>query len=530
MTNSYASAPAGAERTGGSDRKDARGRRPASRWAWDSVFAVLVLVLVGWRAKLPGGLVLGDCVALALLPMTWSAVRRSSRFAVLMVWSVFAAATGWGLSLWAMDERFSVIPAVQRSQLLLALALPAAVAAFVWGRERLGLEGAVLAMCAGVFLDNLNLLRTATNAWKLGLGTTVTIVVLTLAHRRGRGTQFLAALTLAGVYLVRDSRASTAMLVLLLAVLAWQTASKLLGTVAPTPGQLRGRQSLLLVALSGAAAVLVVAASLSGYLGESVQKRTIIQASHGGLNFILAARPELGATRALLSARPWGYGAGLQPRYEDVQIAMGGMVEIGYDPSNGYVRDYMFGHGFEVHSGLGDAWISLSLPGLVMVAYAVWLSLRGLWEHLGDFYLRSWLLFAVFSVLLNAAVGPLSILYPYLVLTTGTALCLLDHPGRDPSRPRRRKRAAARTSGASRRPSPQRSGQRRPSSATASARAYRENRDGDVAARRRPLDRHSGQRSGQRAGQHSGRRGGQHGGRPGDRSNDRPSGRESLAR
>lgn len=402
------------------------GSPTASRWAWEPPLAAVLLVLVGWRTEIAGGLLISDCAALAALPVTWSAVRRSRRFALLLMLALLAAATGWALSL-AAYERFIVVSSIQRSQLLLAVGLPTAVAAFAWGRERLGLEGAAIALGIGMILSNLHFLRSSDNPWKFGLGAPVSIVTLAIACRFGRGAQLVTAAVLGGLYLVHDSRAATGMLMLIVALLILQIVSAKLTITAPSPARMRARQILLLVGLTCAATLAVVAASLAGYLGKEVQQRTMLQ-SHGTNNLILAARPELGASWELLTHRPWGYGAGVQPRYEDVRTAMQGMASLNYNPDNGYVRNYMFGHGFELHSGLVDAWIALSLPGAALVAFAVWLGLRALWDNLGTAHLKSWLLFAMLFVLLNTAVGPLSVLPAYFVLGAGAAL----HAGKAP--------------------------------------------------------------------------------------------------
>ena len=390
------------------------------RWAWEPPLAAALLVLVGWRTKLAGGIVLGDCMALVALPMTWTAVRRSRRFSLLLVLSGLAVATGLALSL-GVGDYFKVTPSAQRTQLLMAAGMPAAVAAIVWSRERLGLERAAAALGAGMILSNLHLLRSSDNPWKFGLGAAVCIVVLAGVQRYGRGTQLVAATVLGVLYLIHDSRATTGMLMLIVALLIWQIVSAGLTVVEPSPGRLRTHQILLLAGLASAAVVVIVAASLAGYLGQDAQQRTSAQA-HGTTNLVLAARPELGASWALITHRPWGYGAGVQPRYEDVSTAMQGMASLNYNPDNGYVRNYMFGHGFELHSGLVDAWIALSLPGAALVAYMIWLALRALWENLGTPRLRSWLLFTVLFVLMNAAVGPLSVLPSYLVLVAAAGL------------------------------------------------------------------------------------------------------------
>ena len=89
------------------------------RWAWEPPLAAALLVLVGWRTELAGGIVLGDCMALVALPMTWTAVRRSRRFSLLLVLSGLAVATGLALSL-GVGDYFKVTPSAQRTQLLMA--------------------------------------------------------------------------------------------------------------------------------------------------------------------------------------------------------------------------------------------------------------------------------------------------------------------------------------------------------------------------------------------------------------------------
>jgi len=424
---------AGSADTGG----DATSEAP-TRWVWEPWFAAVLLVLVGWRTEITGGIFISDCVALASLPITWSAVRTSRRFALLLILALLATAAGWALSLAAYED-FTIIAANQRTQLLLAASLPASVAAFVWGRKRLGLEGAVIAFGTGAILGNLHLLQTSDNPWKLDLGAAVSVVVLAMSQRFGRGGQLVAALALGGIYLVHDSRGATGMFVLIITLLVWQIISSSLSTTVLSPGRLRVRHILLLPGLAGVAILGVVAAAIAGYLGPDVQERTTTQL-HGS-NLLIAARPELGASWALLTHRPWGYGAGLQPRYEDVRTAMQGMASVNYNPNNGYVHNYMFGHGFELHSGLADIWIALSLPGAALLLFVVWLGLRALWENLGTAHLRSWLLFAVLLMVMNAAIGPLLVLPPYLTIAAGTALCLQQSPdqppGQSPPSPRR---------------------------------------------------------------------------------------------
>ena len=47
------------------------------------------------------------------------------------------------------------------------------------------------------------------------------------------------------------------------------------------------------------------------------------------------------------------------------------MIDINYDPDNGYVNNFMFGNGIELHSGIGDLWAFMGPVGLVVAASLV---------------------------------------------------------------------------------------------------------------------------------------------------------------
>ena len=67
----------------------------------EMAIAVVLLVCVGVRRELAAALSVGDCVALAALPITWTAVRKARRFSLLLVLSILAAGTAYIMSLLA---------------------------------------------------------------------------------------------------------------------------------------------------------------------------------------------------------------------------------------------------------------------------------------------------------------------------------------------------------------------------------------------------------------------------------------------
>jgi hypothetical protein len=213
----------------------------------------------------------------------------------------------------------------------------------------------------------------ASNPWKFGISTAVTVLALAIAQRLGSRWLELGALGALGVAsAVSDARSSFAIILLTIALTGWQ-----LGRRNPTR-----RASVLRLVVSLAVIGFVVytvgqTLLLDGYLGDAAQERSEAQIDSSG-SLILGGRPELAATAALMVARPWGYGAGVLPSLADITVAKTGMAAIGYAPNNGYVEEYMFGNRFELHSIAGDLWAGFGIPGLLFALVVIVVVLRGL--------------------------------------------------------------------------------------------------------------------------------------------------------
>ena len=264
--------------------------------------AVVLLVCVGVRRELTAALSVGDCIALVSVPITWTAVRKARRFSLLLVLSILAAGTAYIMSLLA-ESSFVVEAWARRVTTLSLLAVPCAVAVFVWGARRLGTRRAALAVGFGMFLDSLPLLQTSSNPWKFGVGAAVTIMVLSLVADRRRLVQIAALLVLSAVFLVSDSRSTLSFLAIILGTVIWQALASWARWHVPTPRRLAVSQILVLAVVGIVAMAGVVMASESGTLGEDAQNRTIAQSSSSA-GLLLSARPELGASWALFQNRP----------------------------------------------------------------------------------------------------------------------------------------------------------------------------------------------------------------------------------
>ncbi|MDO4901142.1 hypothetical protein [Actinomyces sp.] len=338
-----------------------------------------------------------------------------------MLCSLTAIATGAALALAAASE-FMLVPSGALAILIAAAAIPAGAAAIVWAKQELGLDLAAACFMLGLLADAFLRSSSVVNPWKFAYGLPTSVMVLALAHRLGRTAEILAAMLLSAVYLRSDSRSAIGFLLVTVAILAWQAMTSW-ARVHLSPRTAFKTQLSLLTVLAAVAIGAVLGASSSGLLGEAAQTRTTAQSS--GANILASARPEMGATFALFEHRPWGYGAGVAPRYSDVRVAMDGMRALGYDPDNGYVMRYMFGGGhFELHSAAADLWAALSLPGLALGIGVILLSLTALGRTLATLRSRAWIIFITIVVAWNCLFGPLSPIVAYMELVIATAICM----------------------------------------------------------------------------------------------------------
>lgn len=386
----------------------------------ERIIAFALLVLVGMPTAIGGSAHLSEIVALLALPATWSEVRRSRVLGLLLIGSVLAAVTGLTMSIAAPND-FTVIGSIRRATVVSVLSVPCSATAFAWGARRLGLDGAALAVGLGLLLNSLSLLGSVSNPWKFGIGLSTSIVVLAIVSRLGHIIQVIALAVLGALFLLQDSRAALGFIGVTAFMVVWHATIQRIIPAIHFPRRRAAFQAVAMSVAVLAMAVGVLGASAAGALGADAQARTLAQ-STGSTNILLAARPELAASWALFVNRPWGYGAGIAPRHQDVRAAMDGMAAVGYDPNNGYVLNFMFGHGFELHSGLVDMWVACSLPGAVLVASILVLSVVALLRDLGSPQIHPWLFLAVLVAVMNILVGPWSVLPPFLTLVLGTVL------------------------------------------------------------------------------------------------------------
>lgn len=337
---------------------------PPGREGWGVAttwLALLCLVLTGMRFDLSFGLTAGLALTVVLLPLWVPWVRSSRWISWIVVLGVASAAGSVWLTLWHSDTR-GVSTVGLLESVFGVLGLVCGIVCVLWARSRtsVGVVGAVFGI--GLLLGINPAGGTfAENPWRFGFSLPVTVIVLAIVTRwRKRWIDVVAVLALAGVSALNGGRSTSAILLLVALLVVWQSWGR------PASSKVAAVRTVILFGLLAFGTYLSVqAAILEGALGESAQLRTELQLSTSG-TLITGGRPEIGATLALMAESPGGFGGGSVPSMTDVLVAKSGMAAIGYDPNNGYVENYMFGSGFEVHSVIGDLWAWCGIPGLAL--------------------------------------------------------------------------------------------------------------------------------------------------------------------
>jgi len=114
--------------------------------------------------------------------------------------------------------------------------------------------------------------------------------------------------------------------------------------------------------------------------------------------------------------RWWGFGSGVLPTTGDLAVAKSGLRSIGYDPDNGYVENYMFGGGFELHSAIGDLWAAFGAAGILLAVTLIVLILKNLGSAISRHTASALIIFLALKALWNFAFSPLYSTLPLLML------------------------------------------------------------------------------------------------------------------
>ena len=335
---------------------------------WDVLAAAPALVLLGLGLPLAAGVTSATAVVLGLAPVWFPAVRRSSGISALLVVTALAVPAGLLLA-WTVGppsgrgwDGFSALFVG-----LLVLTAAGGTGLVLWTRSVLPLHTVALLLGVGLMADAFRTAEASPNAWKFSFSLPLTVVVLALLGRRHPWLTTAALLGFAAGGVAADSRSYSAFCVLTAALVLWRAG----------PGSAHGRLRMTAVIGATALAGYQVGTELlvQGYLGEVLQQRSVEQVQRAG-SLLAGGRPEWAATRALFVEHPWGFGLGAVPASEDLRTAKAGLDTVGISGSNGYVKHYMFGGGFKLHSVVADLWSFFGVAGLALGALLLALVVR----------------------------------------------------------------------------------------------------------------------------------------------------------
>lgn len=375
--------------------------------------AIVLTLALAIRFQLPGGIPIGFVLACAALPVTFVVMRRVPQAGALAILCVLAMGSGLLLTLAASARTdWSIYLAVSNSTEVLSVAVGAIT--LLWARQVLGLRATVLTYGVGLVLNLAVVGIHAENPWKFSLSVPTILIVLSLPGVFGhRWREFVALLGLTGASVLSDSRSAAAMLLIAAALILYQGSRH-------APKSRRTPLVVLQITAIGVAGYFAVqAALLEGMLGDAAQQRTEGQIQQSG-SVLVGGRPEAGATIALIRENPLGIGSGTLVSYDQMMIAKQGMHGLGYDPNNGYVENYMFGSGYEVHSVIGDLWILFGVPGLLVAAVLGWVVLAGISRALSHRVAYGVVLYLALRTLWDLPFSPL----PSALLTLAIALAV----------------------------------------------------------------------------------------------------------
>jgi capsular polysaccharide biosynthesis protein len=385
--------------------------------------AVVALVALGLAAPLPLATNTGLVAALVLLPVWITVVPHFCGARALVVLTALGLAAGTLLSVRASaDHAFSLREAAEAA--VLVLAAVGGIGLLLWARTVLPLWTVGLAYGLGQLTDGLLDAGASVNPYKFELALPLTIILLSLAGARRSPVPAVVSLAaLAALDILNDARSAFAFCLAAAGLVLWQHRP------ARVPIRMgRRRTALVLGGLAIGGYVAIRELLVAGALGAEAQARTITQIRQSG-SLLLGGRPEWTATWALARENPLGFGLGTVPNALDVRLAESGFAVTHIPTAEGYLRNYMFGGRFELHSIIADLWSNLGpvglALGLTMAGLLVW-STVDLISRRQAGPLQS---FLVVSALWYLAFGPLPANLPDVALALGLVLL----PRRAPS-------------------------------------------------------------------------------------------------
>jgi hypothetical protein len=160
---------------------------------------------------------------------------------------------------------------------------------------------------------------------------------------------------------------------------------------------------------------------VSGALGTGLKQRSEAQLESGG-SLLLGGRPEWTVTVRLLQERPWGFGWGVQPSAEDIELGRQGFASIHLLSQENYLYNYVFRGMFRLHSITADLWAAAGAAGLLLVGVMLWLIVTSLAEQVALRTATAVLVYLSVRSVWDIGFSPIYSNLPGVALTVAVAL------------------------------------------------------------------------------------------------------------
>lgn len=378
--------------------------------------AVVALLALGLDVTLPMATNTGLLAAVALLPVWVTAIPRYRGAGTIVVLSVLGLASGALLAAWSsLDHAFSPRQAAETG--FLVLTAVGGIGLLLWARRLLPLWTVAVAYGAGELVMGILDAPDSANPYKFELALPLTIIVLAVADaRRGRLPALAALAVLGGLNILNDARSAFGFCLVAAALVLWQARP----TIRHSGGS-RWKSILLLGGIATGGYVAISELLVAGALGAEVQTRSITQIEQTG-SLLLGGRPEWTAAWTLMQERPLGFGLGTVPNAADVHLAESGFAVTNIPTAEGYIKNYMFGGRFELHSIVADLWSNLGVIGVALGLVMAGLLIHSFAELLSRRRAGALTCFLVLSSLWYLAFGPIPANLPDVALTLGLLL------------------------------------------------------------------------------------------------------------
>ena len=304
----------------------------------------------------------GVLLAIASAPIWIFKVRAYSGAGPLCIGLVLSVIAGLVLA-----SNSSILYDVDptRSLSLSALVVSGAVVLpfLLWARSVVGVPHLAVLYGIGTLINVLLLTDLSTPAWwKTELSWAVVLILLGIVSTSASKLLNVSALLiLVGISTLGGYRSLAGMCLVAIGIYLYVNRPR-------NQTKKRAVMSALILGVIGPIIAIQVFTSLllDGLLGAAAQSRTQDQLATSG-SLIAGGRQEWAASLMLFVKNPLGYGTGVIPHVEDVNVAKTGLITLGANPDSQYINQYMFGGHFKLHSLASDFWVNFGLVGLCLV-------------------------------------------------------------------------------------------------------------------------------------------------------------------